>query len=138
MFDWFTLHIAALVVTAALFGGMTFFMASFAPLVFINLPRETAAGFMRALFPQYFLTLGLVALLPTAILLAIASYRPEGIALAAVAALFFASRALLLPALNRAREAGQTRRADALHRASVLIHLLQWAITTIVLVRLAG
>ena len=50
--------------TAALFGGMTFFRALFAPLVFINLPRETAAEFMRALFPKYFLTLGLVTLAP--------------------------------------------------------------------------
>ena len=138
MFDWLTLHVAALVVTAALFGGMTFFMALFAPLVLINLPRATAAEFMRALFPKYFLTLGLVTLAPAAILLAIASYRPEGIAMAAVGAMFLASRALLLPALNRSREAGRTRRAGALHRASVLIHLLQWAIVTTVLVRLAA
>ncbi len=138
MFDWLTLHMAALVVTAALFGGMTFFMTLFAPLVFTNLPRETASGFMRALFPKYFLTLGLVSLVPASILLAIASYRPEGIALAVVAALFFGARALLLPALNRAREAGQTGRAGALHRASVLIHLLQWAMVTIVLVRLSA
>jgi len=138
MFDWLTLHVAALVVTAALFGGMTFFMALFAPLVFKNLPRETASGFMRALFPTYFLTMGVVSVAPAAILLAIASYRPEGIAMAIVAALFFAARALLLPALNRSRDAGQTRRAGALHRASVLIHLLQWAMVTIVLVRLAA
>jgi hypothetical protein len=138
MFDWLTLHIAALVITAALFGGMTFFMALFAPLVFTKLPRETAADFMRALFPRYFLTLGIVTLPPAAILLAIASYRPEGIALAVVAAMFFAGRTLLLPALMRAREAEQTRRAGALHRASVLIHLAQWAVVTIVLVRLAA
>ena len=138
MFDWLTLHIAALIPTAALFGGMTFFMALFAPLVFTNLPRETAAGFMRTLFPKYFTILGLVSLVPAAILLTIASYRAEGIALAAVAALFFAARALLLPALNRSRDAGRDRRAGALHRASVLIHLLQWAMVTAVLVRLAA
>ena len=138
MFDWLTLHIAALVLTAALFGGMTFFIALFAPLVFRALPRETAAGFMRALFPAYFLTMGLVSLVPAAILLTIASYRPEEIALAAVATMFFAARMQLLPALNRSREAGQKRRAGALHRASVLIHLLQWVMVTTVLVRLAA
>ncbi len=133
-----TVHVASLVAVAAAFGGMTFFMAFFAPMVFRNLARDDAAAFMRALFPVYFLVLGVTALLPGLVLMTIASYRPEATALVAVGAVFFGQRALLLPALNRSRAAGQERRAAALHRASVLIHLVQWFVVATVLVRLAA
>lgn len=132
-----TLHVAALVAVAAVFGGMTFFMAFFAPMVFRNLAREQAAAFMRALFPVYFLVLGVAALAPGLVLMTIASYRPEALALVAVGAVFLGQRAFLLPALNRSRAAGQDRRAAVLHRASVLIHLVQWFAVAAVLVRLA-
>jgi len=138
MATWLNLHVAALVLSALVFGGMTFFMALFAPLVFRHLPRETAAAFMRALFPVYFLVMGVVSLVPALALFPIAAYRGEATALAVVAALFFAARFLLLPALNRSRDAGQDGRAASLHRTSVLIHLLQWLIVAVVLVRLAA
>ena len=58
MFDWFTLHIAALVVTAAIFGAMLFFMAFFTPMVFRHLEREAAGAFMRKVFPTYYGVMG--------------------------------------------------------------------------------
>ena len=68
MGDWLTLHVASLVLIAAAFGGMSFFMALFAPAVFRFLPREDAAVFMRSLFPTYFLAMGFVSLIPALIL----------------------------------------------------------------------
>lgn len=138
MGDWLTLHVLALVLTAASFGGMIFFMAVFAPGVFRFLPRETAAPFMRSLFPVYFLAMAIAAALPALVLLTIPSYRPEALTLAAVSAVFFAQRYALLPVLNRSREAGQDRCADALHRISVILHLAQWLAVAAVLVRLAA
>lgn len=137
MGDWLTLHVAALVLTAAVFGGMIFFMAVFAPSVFRFLPRETAAPFMRSLFPVYFLAMAIVTAIPALILLTIPSYRPEALTLVVVAAVFFAQRYALLPVLNRSREAGQEKRAGALHRISVILHLAQWLAVATVLVRLA-
>lgn len=136
--EWFTLHVVALVLTAILFGGMTFFMAFFAPMVFRSLPRDVAADFMRALFPKYFSVMGVLSLLPLFVLLPFPAYRPEGYAILAVAALFFAVRGMLLPALQRQRDAGNDRMAAGLHRASVLIHLAQWLAVGVVLVRLAA
>ena len=138
MTDWLTLHVASLVPVAAVFGGMTFFMGVFAPSVFRFLPREQAVPFMRSLFPVYFLVLGLVSLIPTAVLLAIPSYSPEALGMLTVALVFFAQRGVLLPILNRSREAGDERRAGLLHRLSVLIHLIQWAVVSVTLVRLAA
>ncbi len=138
MGDWLTLHVAALVLIAATFGGMLFFMAVFAPAVFRFLPRDDAARFMRALFPVYFLVLGIVSLLPALILLTVPSYRPEALILLAVAAIFFGQRFALLPALNRSRETGEDGRASRLHRISVLLHLGQWIAVAVALVRLAA
>ena len=138
MGDWFTLHVAALVLVAAPFGGMIFFMAVFAPAVFRFLPREDAAPFMRALFPFYFRVMGVVAALPALILLAFPSYRPEALTLVGVAAVFFAQRYALLPALNRNRESGNEARANGLHQLGVILHLALWLAVTAVLVRLSA
>ncbi len=135
---WLTLHVVSLVPVAAIFGGMTIFMAVIAPSVFRFLPRETAAPFMRSLFPVYFLTLGIVALIPGIVLFTIASYRPEAATMLAVALVFFALRGVLLPFLNRNREAGNEKRANLLHRLSVLIHLVQWIAVSVTLVRLSA
>lgn len=136
--EWLTLHVVSLVLTAAVFGGMIFFMAVFAPSVFRFLAREDAAIFMRSLFPVYFRVTGIAALIPGLVLLTIASYRPEAIAMIVVAAVFFAQRGILLPALNRSREAGQEKRAGGLHRLSVLINLAQFVAVAVTLVRLAA
>jgi len=137
MGDWLTFHVAALVLTAAPFGGMIFFMGVFAPAVFRFLPREDAAPFMRALFPVYFRVMGIATALPVLFLLAFPSYRPEALTLLAVAAIFFAQRYALLPALNRHREAGNEARATKLHRLSVVVHLAQWIAVAVILVRLS-
>ncbi len=138
MTDWLTLHVVSLVFIAAVFGGMIFFMAVFAPSVFRFLPRDVAAPFMRSLFPVYFLVLGIVCLIPSGVLFTVASYRPEAIAMLAVAILFFLQRGVLLPILNRSREAGRDRRASALHRLSVIVHLGQWVVVAVTLVRLSA
>ena len=43
----------AFVASAALLSGMLYFALGFAPLVFTRLPAETAARFIRAVFPVY-------------------------------------------------------------------------------------
>lgn len=134
--DWITLHIIGLIVVAALFGGMLFFMAVFAPLTFRKLPEETARGFIRAVFPVYYRICGVTALV-AALPLVTAAYRGEVAALVLVAAGFVFANAVLRPAIERASENGDEGRVRRFHLASVLLHLVQFAAVAVILVRLA-
>ena len=110
---------------AVAFGGMTFFSAVVAPLVFVKLPAATAGGFIRELFPWYYLTLGAVSLIATLALLG--AGRSSAALLAGVTVLgFVVARQWLMPAINAARDAKQPQRFNRLHRLSVIINGLQW------------
>ena len=77
MGDWLTLHVAALLLVAALFGGMLMFAALFAPLIFRKLPADTAAGFIREVFPVYYRVLGILALVAALPLVPAQAYMAE-------------------------------------------------------------
>ena len=110
---------------AVAFGGMTFFSAVVAPLVFVKLPAATAGGFIREVFPWYYLTLGTVTLI--AALALVAAGRSWAALLAGVTALgFVVARQWLMPAINAARDAKQPQRFNRLHRFSVIINGVQW------------
>jgi hypothetical protein len=55
-------QVSAGLTLALAFGGMTFFSAVMAPLVFTKLPFDTAGAFIRQVFPWYYLTIGAVSL----------------------------------------------------------------------------
>ncbi len=137
MFDWFTLHVAALVVTAAVFGGMIFFMAFFAPMVFRHLDRSTAGAFMRKLFPTYYGVMAPVSAVPALLLLPGATYGVEIAIMLAVAGAFVIGSRVFTPALDRHRDDADRSRFAAIHRLSVIVHLAQFAAVAVVLVRLA-
>ena len=137
MFHWFTLHVAALVLVAALFGGMLMFMAVFAPLVFRNLPEATAAAFMRALFPVFYRVGGILALVAALPLVPARSYMPEITVLVIVAGGFLFADKVLRPRLNRARDESRKDDFRRLHGISMVIHLVQFIAVAVVLVRLA-
>jgi len=137
MFDLFTLHVGALILVAALFGGMLAFMTVFTPLIFRKLPEETAAPFIRAVFPVYYRVCGIVALLAALPLIPAQAYKTEIATLVLVAGGFVAANAVLRPAVNRARDSGDDARFRRLHRLSVLLHLVQFVAVTAVFIRLA-
>jgi hypothetical protein len=137
MFDWFTFHVLSLVLVAALFGGMLFFAALFAPLVFSKLPREDAAAFMRGIFPVYHRVMGIVAIVAILPLAPQWSYGPEVATLAIVAAGFLFANTVLRPRIDAARESGRTSVFRRLHRASVILNMAQLIAVAVVLVRLA-
>lgn len=134
------LFLIGLFATALLLGGMVFFAAGVAPLVFTRLPPESAGRFIRQVFPVYYLYLlassgaGAVALLPA---------RPlESGILAVVAAMTIWLRQVLMPRINALSDAVQggddsARRGFALaHRLSVAANLLQMLAAAVVLARL--
>lgn len=125
--DAAVLSTLAFVTSAALLGGMLYFALGFAPLVFTRLPAETAARFIRAVFPVYYAMGAGAALLAALLLLPTGRWAALALA-AAVAAGFLLARFVLMPAVNAARDrelAGDVaakRRFARLHGGSVALN----------------
>jgi len=133
---------AGLVAVAAVFGGMTFFAFVYAPLVFIKLGTETGGQFIREVFPVYYVAMGATSVV-AAVLLAFGSATrgADALAMVCIGIVFFLARFVLLPIINRNRDAGQAgdveakKRFDVLHRVSVIVNLAQMVAVLVVLVR---
>lgn len=123
--------------TALLFGAMAFFSGVVAPLVFVKLDAPTAGGFIRQLFPWYYLVIIVLAGAGALALLPVGARGAHFLAI--VCALGIVSRQLLMPRINAARDAmlaGDTAREamfNRLHRASVWINGAQILLVGIVL-----
>jgi len=125
---------------ALLFGGMTFFAAVMAPLVFARLPATQAGPFIRAVFPVYYLYV-----LATSAIAALAlATRWDGAVMAVVAGLTIWLRQGLMPRINtlgdaaKAGDAAAKPRFDAAHRMSVVLNMAQILATGAVLARVAA
>ena len=133
-------QISGLIVTASALGVMLFFSLVLAPLVFIKLPMEAAGGFIRELFPWYYLVSGMLATLAT-LLLALCSYV-DAVFLALVAVAALICRQILMPRINKSRDqmlAGDpiaSSRFNRGHRASVMINGAQILLLCIVIWRI--
>ena len=128
------------VACALLLGGMVSFAGFFARHVFAKLPQDTAATFMRAVFPSYYMLMAGFAAVAAA---GIALRHPWGaLVLALVALGFLIARHWLMPqaqALHEARERGQPGAQESfaqVHQRSAMLNLIQMAATLVVLVRL--
>ena len=127
----------ALFSLALLLGGMVFFAAVMAPLIFTRLPGQVAGPFIRQVFPVYYVwVLGCSAAAAAALL------PVSGLAaalMAGCAALALWLRQVLMPTINRLSDAAQGgdadagRRFDRLHRLSVAANLLQMVVVAVVL-----
>ena len=128
----------ALLVVAALFGGMLLYSFGFAPFLFRTLKPETAGKLLRRAFPVYYL-LTIAAAAVGALLVWLSGDGLSAMLLALVALGAVAARQGLMPAINAARDAGNAAagRFRALHGASVAINMVQLALVAWVLVRFA-
>ena len=138
------INAAGLVAVAAVFGGMAFFAFVYAPLVFIKLGTEAGGRFIREVFPVYYVAMGAASIAAAALLaFGSAARGADATAMACIGVVFFLARFLLLPVINRNRDAGQAgdvaakKRFDALHRMSVIVNLAQMVAVLVVLVRYA-
>ena len=132
------LALMALFATTLLFGGMAFFAALVAPIVFRALPADLAGRFLRALFPRYY-----VWVLATAGAAAVALFplsKVDAGLMAAIAGLAFWLRQVLMPRINalsdaaKAGDAEAGRAFDRAHRLSVVANLVQMVAAAVVLV----
>ena len=132
--------IIAVFALALLLGGMIFFAAVMAPLVFTRLPAKQAGAFIRAVFPIYYLYV-----LASSVVAALAlATRWDGAVMAVVAALTIWLRQGLMPRINTLSDAAQSgdgtakRRFDAAHRMSVALNVVQIIATGAILARVAA
>ena len=118
-------------------GVMIFFGAIVAPTAFRTLGEEVAGPFIRALFPLYYLFFLILAALAT-VFTAIEGAPIAAALLAVVTAGFAYARFMLMPSINRARDAGKTETFERLHKRSVLINMIQFFGFALALLLLAG
>lgn len=115
------LAITTLLLTAFLFGGMVLYSFGFAAFLFTSLPADQAGSLIRKAFPHFYT--GCIAASAVA---GIVFYfiDPFGaIVLAIIAITAIPARQSLMPAINAATDAGNTRRFNILHSISVVVTL---------------
>jgi hypothetical protein len=111
----------AVLSTALLFGGMTLYSFGFAAFLFTALPAPTAGATLRRAFPWFY---GFVIV--TAAVAALLWWPHDTVSaalMAVVATTTVLVRQWLMPAINRATDAGQRQRFKWLHGLSVLVTL---------------
>ena len=118
-------------ITAANVGIMLFFSAVVAPTVFMVLPAEWSAVFVRKFFPRYFWFLGITS----AIAAALHKLPLVQTTLGLCALVFFFSVLWLTPRINLARDKKATQTFNRLHFASVGLNLLLLAVMIWLLIR---
>ncbi len=124
----------ALLATALLFGGMVLYSFGFAAFLLNTLPPDVARPAIRAAFPHFYLFVIAVAAVAAAL-----SWPadPLGAGLLALVALTtLPARQVLMPAINRATDAGAKAQFKRLHGLSVGITLIHIGVAGYVLARL--
>ena len=123
------LGITGAISVATLFGSMVFFSCVIAPLIFIELDAVTAGRFIRRVFPSYYVVVAVLSLIAT---LSFAATLPiDAVIMGLVFAGAYISRQILMPRINRRRDAMVQDDVAAevsfhrLHRLSVLINVAQ-------------
>jgi hypothetical protein len=130
------LHATAVLVTALLFGGMVLFSFGFPAFVFKALPNEMAGPTIRQAFPPFYVFVMVTALVGALLLWSI---DPSSALLMGIIVLStLPTRQLLMPAINRATDAGQKATFTKLHKLSVFVTLSHLVLTATVLVRLTS
>lgn len=111
----------AVLSSALLFGGMTLYSFGFAAFLFTALPAATAGAALRRAFPWFYLFVMVTA--AAAALFWWSHNVGFAVLMAAVAVTTVPLRQVLMPAINRATDAGQRQRFKWLHGLSVLVTL---------------
>ncbi len=112
-----TFSIAAILVSALIFGGMARFAFGFAAFLFSAIPVAEARLLIRKHFPHFYVFVIACA------------------ALAAIASTTVPARQVLMPAINVATDAGACRTFGRLHGLSVVFTLIHIAAAGAVLAR---
>jgi len=128
--------ITALLITALMFGGTVLYSFAFAPFVVTSLPSGTSGPLIRKAFPHFYLFV--IATSGSAAAIAALFDTRASLILALIALTTVISRQIVMPAVNRATDAGAKTRFKVLHSISVVITLAHIGAAGYVLARLAN
>jgi len=120
---------------AALIGGMVFFAAVMAPLVFTKLPPAVAGPFIRAVFPFYYLYCAISAAVAASGFWLRRQRKSALVLLVIIAAVLWAWL-WLIPALDAMRAAGNTAGFNRGHSESVYLNAAELLAACWLLLRL--
>lgn len=129
------MEVAALLVTALLFGGSVLYSFGFAGFIFSVLPSDQAGGILRRAFPHFYSFVFLVSAMAAVLL-----FLFDGLAafiMAMISITTIPTRQILMPAINRATDSGRRRKFQILHSLSVIITLTHICASAFVIVRFA-
>ena len=127
------MSVAALLMTALLFGGMVLFSFGFAAFLLKTLPTDVARASIRRAFPYFYLFVLIVAAVAGALLWPVD--RGSSLLMAMIAITVIPARELLMPAINLATDQGNAALFKKLHGFSVTIGLAHIVINGYVLAR---
>ncbi|MEM7724523.1 MAG: DUF4149 domain-containing protein [Pseudomonadota bacterium] len=130
------IEVSALILTALLFGGMTFFSFGFAPVLFAQLPMDRVRPLLRGTFPYYYLAVILLGATATGVTLAVDV--TAGALIGVITASTVYARQILMPQINAATDRDDKRAFGRLHGLSVVIQLVQIGLAGWAVVLLAG
>ena len=114
----------ALLIAASILGIMLFLSFVVLPITFSTLTKDVAGNFVRKIFPVYHIVLFVASQLA-----GVLAFTPHLKPIAFLCGLVFALHFVFLtPAINRASDAGNTKRFTTLHRLSVLVNVIVMAL----------
>ncbi len=123
----------ALLVTSLLFGGMVLYSFGFAAILFKTLPAKAAGQTLRQAFPHFY-SFVIASAFAAAGLTWPVDTLSAGL-LAVIGLTTLPARQILMPAVNRATDAGAKTWFKWLHGASVALTLVHIGIAGVVLAR---
>jgi len=126
----------ALLLSALLFGGMSFFSFGFAPVLFKQLPMEQVRPLLRGTFPYYYLSV--IALAAVTAVAAVFADRLSATLVLAIALSTIYARQILMHQINAATDRGDKAAFGRLHGLSVVLQIAQIGLAGWVVVRLAA
>ena len=121
---------------ALTFGGMTLFSFGFAPALFQVFDTADARRGIRGTFPHYYLFV--VACAGVTAVLCLGADSVSAVLFAAIAVSTVFARQVLMPLINAATDAGNRKRFNLLHGASVVLQLAQIGLAAWAVLRLAA
>lgn len=121
----------ALLMTAMLFGGMTFFSFGFAPVLFKQLPMDKVRPLLRGTFPYYYLAVIGMSAVATASAMVVSGRATIALSVILVSTIY--ARQILMSQINAATDRDDKIMFKRLHGLSVVIQLVQiglaaWAV----------
>jgi hypothetical protein len=105
-------------------GSMLFFSIAIAPKIFSVLPSEEAGKFVRSIFPTYYMYNGLQYLALTALMFYTGQTGNILYLSCLILFLFIFSNYILMPQINKSRDADDQKKFKFLHFSSVLINIV--------------